>query len=826
MIVSFVVATILFLILDHVLPLPVWKYRITQNRMEKSKECLFYMHDFDHDGVSEYISYKKEDKANRYAIKIERFPKLIIEQWNLREKYLEVYPIYGDYDHDLWDELYFFTMNGDSIFLHAIDIRNTSGFMINRQCIYRAPPPKAPGESDYRMIQGNFLDCDDDGYQDLILSFYTGFSLQPRGFLAYSVHRRKVLYENFDMGVAGLGKPQIYLPSSLKKEEAIIYSEFNYAANNYDHEVPLRDDRGWLFALGRQLQFRFPPIPFPPKYSSILMRVVHFNATPYFVVLHNNRSTYRQPSVLYLFTLDGKEVTRRYLPKGVQAVIHVFPAGINDELYLSLADGTLEKLDNRLKPISRRQLHQYLRVLNFSADLDDDGRWEHCFWSWNSLVITDNQLNILAVCEFTESVEGSSVTPALLPDGSGNIFFTNGDEGIMLNFQKNNLAALFSLIRVMLFGFVFYLVAILIHIGYRNKMQFSGFNAYSQISEQGMLLLDERMRILRLNRHASEALGMQPELLLGQPAEKALAEQPQLTAFIARLQETSRTLEEDAKLVAHSGVRNVRLKGLAVKNRLGIKMGYFICMIDLSQSGLSERLQFWGETVQKMAHDIKTPLSSLQLSLQTVQYKINDQDPHFARLVRDEFQMMFSELHRVREMTRSFVKFVKMEEPSRKIVMLPELLQTVKARFKHLLDGGKLAIETDLDPEGLYLYVDPVQMEMVLQILLENAVEAMQAEGRILISSAVCQSMAAGLTDMLEIDFVDDGPGIDPQIAEKIFEPFYTTKKTGNGMGLPIAKKIVQEHGGQIELVMSEAKKTVFRITLPLGRFLPADQNA
>jgi signal transduction histidine kinase len=114
------------------------------------------------------------------------------------------------------------------------------------------------------------------------------------------------------------------------------------------------------------------------------------------------------------------------------------------------------------------------------------------------------------------------------------------------------------------------------------------------------------------------------------------------------------------------------------------------------------------------------------------------------------------------------------------------------------------------------VWADPQQIEMVFHILLENALAALQGKGLICISSTLAQFLDTSFREVLEIEVTDTGPGIQDEHKSRIFEPYFTTKQAGTGMGLAIAKKIIEDHGCSIELYSKANFGATFRFTLPV----------
>ena len=134
----------------------------------------------------------------------------------------------------------------------------------------------------------------------------------------------------------------------------------------------------------------------------------------------------------------------------------------------------------------------------------------------------------------------------------------------------------------------------------------------------------------------------------------------------------------------------------------------------------------------------------------------------------------------------------------------------------HAYISDDLEIQVLLDDDIKPVWADPAQIEMVFNILLENALNAMQGKGVISVSVSVAQYLEQSFSEYLDIEVADTGPGIGESDKTKIFEPYFTTKKDSTGMGLAIARKIIEDHGGAIDLHSRPGFGAVFRFSLPV----------
>jgi signal transduction histidine kinase len=177
---------------------------------------------------------------------------------------------------------------------------------------------------------------------------------------------------------------------------------------------------------------------------------------------------------------------------------------------------------------------------------------------------------------------------------------------------------------------------------------------------------------------------------------------------------------------------------------------------------------------------------------------------------------MRTEIKRIENLTKSFIRFTNLEKPNFQIVNVQQMIEHAIGSFK-TFTNAKLQIQTNLDQQFNEIWADPQQIDKVLQILIENSIQALDGGGIIEITTSMAQYLDKPFMSFLEFEVADTGPGIASTDHQKVFEPFYTTKKeAGTGMGLPIAKKIIEEHGGKIGLYSRPGFGAVIRFSVQL----------
>lgn len=220
----------------------------------------------------------------------------------------------------------------------------------------------------------------------------------------------------------------------------------------------------------------------------------------------------------------------------------------------------------------------------------------------------------------------------------------------------------------------------------------------------------------------------------------------------------------------------------------------------------SERIAAWQEVARRLAHEIKNPLTPIQMSLETLLAAQSAQDARFPTLFRDSAAVVLEEVDRLRRIVDEFSRFARLPKPQLAPVDLGELAQSVLSLYATPPEGITLlpTLQT-----GVVARADRDQLTQVLVNLVKNAEEAMKDKG-----GSVRVRVKGTETDAI-VEVEDTGPGIPPEHRARIFEPYFTTKDGGTGLGLAIAARILQEHGGKLEVGGEPGQGARFSVVLP-----------
>ncbi|MEZ5992390.1 MAG: ATP-binding protein [Planctomycetota bacterium] len=228
-------------------------------------------------------------------------------------------------------------------------------------------------------------------------------------------------------------------------------------------------------------------------------------------------------------------------------------------------------------------------------------------------------------------------------------------------------------------------------------------------------------------------------------------------------------------------------------------------------SAATSRLEFLGQLAGGLAHEIKNPLSTIKLTLQLLEEDFQkDESPAAIRATR-KLEVLLREVEHLDGIVQEFLAFARGHDIK---VTRTNLREMIVELFEFLADDARARnIRLHFDYEGKLdnLLLDATLIRQALMNLMRNAFDALAEKGS---GEVIVRARVKG--DLLGLEVIDTGSGIAPSNIDRMFRPYFTTKKKGTGMGLPMVRRIVEEHGGQITFESEAGKGTRFLILLPV----------
>jgi signal transduction histidine kinase len=222
----------------------------------------------------------------------------------------------------------------------------------------------------------------------------------------------------------------------------------------------------------------------------------------------------------------------------------------------------------------------------------------------------------------------------------------------------------------------------------------------------------------------------------------------------------------------------------------------------------SQKLAAIGTLASGVAHELNNPLNNIYVSTQVLAKEIADNSPsELKEIVKD----IRGQTLRVKRIVADLLEFARGKEPEFRKIDLNNLIISAYNLLSKSINMEKIAFVLNSEPNGIFICVDYEQMERVFINLFNNAIEAMSGEGKLIVEITTDKNF-------VKIKVTDSGKGMTPEDVEKAFEPFFSKKDKGIGLGLAIVFNIIKKHNGEITIESLEGKGTTFTITLPKVR--------
>ncbi|CAM2011005.1 sensor histidine kinase [Acanthopleuribacter pedis] len=323
----------------------------------------------------------------------------------------------------------------------------------------------------------------------------------------------------------------------------------------------------------------------------------------------------------------------------------------------------------------------------------------------------------------------------------------------------------------------------------------------------GLLGFDRRGKVLLQNAKARELLELAEEAV---SLDHLIGQQAALKPLQAML-EQGKSGECSMQLHQEEGEQELLIKGRVVNTPTEDGLYFIVAVEDVTDALAAGRFKAWSEMARRVAHEIKNPLTPIQLEIDYLVKLYQDQHPEFEQALSETRVEISRQVEILRQTATEFGDYARPIEPDLEMTDLAVLLDELVQPYQRSADGLTLDLAW---PETMVILADVRLLRRALQNLVVNAVQAMGGEGRLgIVVEAVGESWLCHVEDT--------GPGIPREDHHRVFEAYFSTKDQGTGLGLIIAKRTIQIHGGTIHIDPDYEVGTRFVIRLPKWKVAP-----
>jgi nitrogen fixation/metabolism regulation signal transduction histidine kinase len=336
----------------------------------------------------------------------------------------------------------------------------------------------------------------------------------------------------------------------------------------------------------------------------------------------------------------------------------------------------------------------------------------------------------------------------------------------------------------------------------RSQRQAESQRAYLQTVLQhlssGVLTVDRRLVLRTANQAASDIIGLSLEHHIGRRLGDISRNFPIFAhlydSILPCLSGQASEWEEQATLFGGEGRKVLMCRGVRLPEQSGVPGGQVIVFDDITALIRAQRDAAWGEVARRLAHEIKNPLTPIQLSAERLQRKLRGQlGDSEASVLNRATHTIVQQVEAMKAMVNAFSDYARAPSMDIEAVDLNALITEVADLYQG--DRGPIDLRLKLDPALPAVEADPGRIRQLLHNLIKNAIEALEGrKGAQLELRSRCATKAD--CQIVELSVADNGPGLTSELLPHLFEPYVTGKVKGTGLGLAIVKKIVEEHGG------------------------------
>jgi two-component system, NtrC family, nitrogen regulation sensor histidine kinase NtrY len=328
----------------------------------------------------------------------------------------------------------------------------------------------------------------------------------------------------------------------------------------------------------------------------------------------------------------------------------------------------------------------------------------------------------------------------------------------------------------------------------------------------GVVSVDMNGQITTMNQRAGELLSADPKLSVGHHIRNTMSPENYrlFSNFVRQMQENNlSSLQKEVKIEVKQEWIPLSIHISILRNEIQEEIGRIMVFDDLTIIQNAQRAAAWSEVARRIAHEIKNPLTPIRLAAERIQKKYGAQIPDDA--FHESLRMIVAQVDDMRNLVNEFSQYARMPLAKKSPQQLNDVLRDLVKIYSN--NHPDIQFSVELDQDLPVFSFDQSQIKRVIVNLVENAIAAAEKEQK---PEITIMSQFVNDFKILKISIIDNGVGIATRDRQRIFEPYFSTKEMGTGLGLPIVKSIIEDHGGIIRALPNSPRGTKMYIELPI----------
>lgn len=332
----------------------------------------------------------------------------------------------------------------------------------------------------------------------------------------------------------------------------------------------------------------------------------------------------------------------------------------------------------------------------------------------------------------------------------------------------------------------------------------------------GVIVTDETHHLLLVNKAAERLIPFAPGRIIGDRSVWEVIADDDIAAFVRRTLESDDSVSDREFALDHGGTTRILSCSIIPLVQAGHVRGNILQVLDISEKRGREARLRRAESLASLttlaagvAHEIKNPLGSIGIHTQLIAKLVSELDEAQRSAIGGYLEVIDEEIERLNKIVVDFLFAVRPMDIQLESGSINELLRDLLNFVRFELEQADIDLVTDLDEDMPFLNIDGKYLKQAIMNLIKNAIAAMPRGGMLRVAT-----QRRGDQAVLRVS--DNGVGMSDEVLAKIFEPYFTTRDFGSGIGLTLVYKVVKEHMGDISVISKEGHGTTFTITLPV----------